>query len=560
MTTDVNLLIRGQSNALLFVADGGAASLEKQIEARLPGVDIHILASYGQSDSTIHAGTAFLDWDTDGEQQSLLNVLKAEPADIRDNPTVTLWMHNEYDGNTPGVTTAQWVSEVTADAALVRSALGQGSATTPYVFTYVPYNYVKGDSWQQIQTGMNQLSADAGFNATFDSAAMDGLAMDGDGYANSSHMGVADAYKVADQLAATMAETVGGLTAGRPVVTPPVVTPPVAPTVDTTPVVKTIGSGSDALVLKISQDVYLAGAQYTVSVDGKQIGGTLTAGASACRRPGRHHHRQGRLGRRRTTTSPSTSSTTPGAAPAAPTATSCRRHHLQRRRRLRRHRPPLFSAGPLDFAFTEAAAPVVTPPIVRPRRPSLPRRPARHRPHPRPVRRRRRLGPGQPGLDRPPRLRRHQLRDLRRQAGLGRPRHRPGRAQDLGRRLGYPHRRRQFRHREAQPRGRRPPGAGCDDRQRPERRRHPGQRPRHRHLGRPQQPCQAPATPSASRPAAATTPSTSPPPASPRWPTTTRPATAASTTPATTAPAPPPTSPSAPATTPSPSKAGSGWC
>ena len=56
-------------------------------------------------------------------------------------------------------------------------------------------------------------------------------------------------------------------------------TVPIEPKVDTTPVVKTIGSGTDNLVLKISQDVYKAGAQYTFSVDGKQIGGTLTAGA-----------------------------------------------------------------------------------------------------------------------------------------------------------------------------------------------------------------------------------------------------------------------------------------
>ena len=48
-----------------------------------------------------------------------------------------------------------------------------------------------------------------------------------------------------------------------------------------TPMVQTIGSGTDSLVLKISQDYYLGNAQYTVSVDGKQIGGTLTAGAIA---------------------------------------------------------------------------------------------------------------------------------------------------------------------------------------------------------------------------------------------------------------------------------------
>ncbi|MDN3566637.1 carbohydrate-binding domain-containing protein, partial [Paeniroseomonas aquatica] len=277
MSTEVNLLIRGQSNALLFVADGGASELEQRLEASLPDVDIKVLASYGGDDNTIYSGTAFLNWDTDGEQQGLLNVLKAEPASIRDNPTITLWIHNEYDSNTAGVTTDHWVSEVKADAALVRGALGQGAATTPYVFTYVPYNYTQGNSPEAIQAGMRQLSADGGFNASFADKAMDDIAMDGDGYAHSSHMGQADAILIADRLAVTMADTVAGL-AGGSVPEPPPVPPP---SVDTTPVVTTIGSGSDALVLRISQDVYLAGAQYTVSVDGTRIGGTLTAGASA---------------------------------------------------------------------------------------------------------------------------------------------------------------------------------------------------------------------------------------------------------------------------------------
>ncbi len=38
-----------------------------------------------------------------------------------------------------------------------------------------------------------------------------------------------------------------------------------------------MGTGSDKLVLKISEDAYKGDAQYTVSVDGQQVGGTLTA-------------------------------------------------------------------------------------------------------------------------------------------------------------------------------------------------------------------------------------------------------------------------------------------
>ncbi len=37
------------------------------------------------------------------------------------------------------------------------------------------------------------------------------------------------------------------------------------------------GSGADTLVLKVSEDAYLGNAQFTVSVDGKQLGGTFTA-------------------------------------------------------------------------------------------------------------------------------------------------------------------------------------------------------------------------------------------------------------------------------------------
>ena len=41
-----------------------------------------------------------------------------------------------------------------------------------------------------------------------------------------------------------------------------------------------IGSGSDTMVLNVSEDAYQGDAQFTVSVDGRQLGGTLTATAS----------------------------------------------------------------------------------------------------------------------------------------------------------------------------------------------------------------------------------------------------------------------------------------
>ncbi len=55
---------------------------------------------------------------------------------------------------------------------------------------------------------------------------------------------------------------------------------PTPATASATPFTMSVGSGSDTLILKVSQDAYNGDAQYTVSVDGKQIGGTLTAHAS----------------------------------------------------------------------------------------------------------------------------------------------------------------------------------------------------------------------------------------------------------------------------------------
>jgi hypothetical protein len=76
---------------------------------------------------------------------------------------------------------------------------------------------------------------------------------------------------------------IAGTAATPPVTQPPVTQPPVTqPPVTQPPAGSTgtvIGTGSDTLVLKISQEAWQGDAQYTVSVDGTQLGGTLTAKA-----------------------------------------------------------------------------------------------------------------------------------------------------------------------------------------------------------------------------------------------------------------------------------------
>ena len=41
-----------------------------------------------------------------------------------------------------------------------------------------------------------------------------------------------------------------------------------------------IGAGTDEFVLRVQQDAYQGSAQYTVSIDGMQVGGVLTASAT----------------------------------------------------------------------------------------------------------------------------------------------------------------------------------------------------------------------------------------------------------------------------------------
>ena len=58
------------------------------------------------------------------------------------------------------------------------------------------------------------------------------------------------------------------------------VVPPVTPPVTVPPAALSAGSGPDTLALQVSEDAYQGDAQFTVNVDGKQIGGTMTATAS----------------------------------------------------------------------------------------------------------------------------------------------------------------------------------------------------------------------------------------------------------------------------------------
>ncbi len=223
---NLNILLRGQSNSVLFDAFGGLASLQTQVQ-NLLGFDgkastVSLVADFGNASgvNTMNSGTAFLSewltpkngdwhqgWQVNTLEQGLLTDIAGQSAAVKASPTAVVWLHNEYDSQQVNLTAAEWQSAVQFDAGLVRAALGQGAATTPYFFVNaIPYSSANWDSNQQIKIGMQNLANDASFNglvaAQFQDANMDawGSAMGG------PHLGVEDTPELAYRLAQSIAE------------------------------------------------------------------------------------------------------------------------------------------------------------------------------------------------------------------------------------------------------------------------------------------------------------------------------------------------------------------
>ena len=166
----------------------------------------------------------------------------------------------------------------------MEDAWGHGVTTE-----FVPIRYNWGNIGP-ILDGMRAAVAN-GTAAGIDMSAYDLARMDwGGGPPNTEHMSGSDAAIIADALAKSLAPTVQALAGGgspdpspQPEPEPepePVPTAPASGEESPDPEQREAGTGPDRLVLKISQDAYQGSAEYTVSVDGEQIGGTFTASAS----------------------------------------------------------------------------------------------------------------------------------------------------------------------------------------------------------------------------------------------------------------------------------------
>lgn len=192
----LNILLRGQSNSELLQTSGLIDGIRNQIQTLL-GFDgiinkINLLgnaetAPDASGNATEYGATSLLPTDasnppaashgswlnvnvdgslSDGPQETaMLTHLASLPADEKAAPTVVLWVHNESDSLTVGLTAPAWEAAVRYDASQVRAALGgQGAATVRYGFVdTVPFDKGNAVTMQAIKVGMQTLAADPAF-------------------------------------------------------------------------------------------------------------------------------------------------------------------------------------------------------------------------------------------------------------------------------------------------------------------------------------------------------------------------------------------------------------
>jgi hypothetical protein len=231
---ELNVLLRGQSNAAILDRSQGWSNLATQIQQFLgfDGTTNKINLLENDSDpsgaNTVVGGTAFVGdwlqpngagwqagWSNTSIENGLLTYINNMPADEKAAPTAVVWLHNEYDSTNPNLTTAEWESAVRDDAQQVRAAFGQSAATVPYVFVNaIPYGSGAIDSVNQaIKLGMADLAADPSFHAVVgvqaDDVEMDGTAFNGGvaGVYGGPHMDEHDGELVGQRLARAIAQT-----------------------------------------------------------------------------------------------------------------------------------------------------------------------------------------------------------------------------------------------------------------------------------------------------------------------------------------------------------------
>jgi hypothetical protein len=229
----LDIILRGQSNAAyLAELDGGAAGrvLTQQVEQLLgfDGISDRVRLVYDrdeQGGDTVYPGTSFLGewmvpngsggWQAGRYESEFLGRLGQYRAEGMGDATAVVWMHSEFDSRDPNLSTADWVSAVRTDAALVRQTLGRD---VPYLFVAAhPYGDGTDGGHQAIRAGMERLVADPGFDGRIAARAPDlDVSLDDlDGNPSTAEFGAAhinayDARLIAARVARNVAEEFAG--------------------------------------------------------------------------------------------------------------------------------------------------------------------------------------------------------------------------------------------------------------------------------------------------------------------------------------------------------------
>ena len=229
---ELNIVLRGQSNAQLLLQFGAAAAIQSSVQNYL-GFDgttnkVNLIATHDQpnGDNTLDSGTSFLTqwlsarngnwqngWTNNTLETGFLNELASLPADEKSAPTDILFVHNEYDSADASLSAAEFQSAVQYDARQVRAVLGQTAATTPYSFVDIPYGEGTDTGNQAIKLAQQNLAGQASFNGQIAARAND-LDMNWDlpnnqlsSFYGDGHMSPADANELVDRIARSIADS-----------------------------------------------------------------------------------------------------------------------------------------------------------------------------------------------------------------------------------------------------------------------------------------------------------------------------------------------------------------
>jgi hypothetical protein len=219
---DLNIVLKGQSNAALFTSQGGLTFLQDDVDQLLGfngttnKVDVTSYTAPGTGlvpdptfpgISTWLTGSAATGYGNGALETGFVNQLAALPAVQKSAPTVILDMQNESDTANPNLSVQDETNAIFYEMSQARAVLGQSAATTPVVFMDTPYPDGLDYTGEAIKTAMQQLSSAPSFNATI-AASYSDVDMNYEGGINGGpHLGANDITQVALRTALTVADS-----------------------------------------------------------------------------------------------------------------------------------------------------------------------------------------------------------------------------------------------------------------------------------------------------------------------------------------------------------------